>query len=247
MRSWELSGHMRTSLRDTAADFAVAARARWRSGGPVIRIRTSRPNFTLTFDDGPDPVHTNRLMQTLERHGVRCTFFVLGTRARKYPRVLRDLVDGGHEIGLHGAFHEHLSNVSIDQLRKQLADMRDVVVQQLQRPIVWYRAPYGYYSEQALQVCSELDLIPVTASRTARDWEDISITEQIRTGTSRPRRGNIILLHDSIAGREDGADRALAESVGSADLVSAILDKYNRRGLTAVTLSDLARDGSLVR
>jgi peptidoglycan/xylan/chitin deacetylase (PgdA/CDA1 family) len=84
-----------------------------RSGGPVVDARTSRPvtvrakdrTVALTFDDGPDPQWTPRVLEVLARHDVHATFFVTGTRAAQYPGLVRDIVDQGHEIGNHTATH----------------------------------------------------------------------------------------------------------------------------------------------
>jgi peptidoglycan-N-acetylglucosamine deacetylase len=61
----------------------------------------------LTFDDGPDPVHTRQVLDVLEQHSIRATFFVLGESIERNPGVFRDLVDAGHEIGIHGYDHTH--------------------------------------------------------------------------------------------------------------------------------------------
>jgi peptidoglycan-N-acetylglucosamine deacetylase len=62
-------------------------------------------NVALTFDDGPHPVHTREVLDVLDRHRMRATFFILGAAVEKYPSVFQDIVDAGHEIGIHGYNH----------------------------------------------------------------------------------------------------------------------------------------------
>jgi peptidoglycan/xylan/chitin deacetylase (PgdA/CDA1 family) len=69
----------------------------------VCRVDGVEDRFALTFDDGPSPTNTPRLLDVLARHGARATFFVLSRHARRHAAVLRRLHDAGHEIGLHGS------------------------------------------------------------------------------------------------------------------------------------------------
>src|SRR5690606_32118384 len=80
-------------------------------------VDTSRRVFALTYDDGPDPDSTPRVLDALRRHGAVATFFVLTEAARRHPDVLRRIVDEGHEIALHGSDHRSLLQMSTTQAR----------------------------------------------------------------------------------------------------------------------------------
>ena len=72
--------------------------------------------IALTFDDGPNPEYTPRVLECLEAHGVRATFFVLGARIRRYTELLERIVAGGHEVGIHG--YDHTRNNLVWQCRR---------------------------------------------------------------------------------------------------------------------------------
>ncbi len=76
--------------------------------GTVHRGPASRRAVALTFDDGPDPIHTPRILDTLAQYHARATFFIVGERAQKHPEIVRAIAAGQHEIGNHTFTHPHL-------------------------------------------------------------------------------------------------------------------------------------------
>ena len=81
------------------------------------RISTQAPFVAMTFDDGPHPVHTPRLLDILKARNIKATFFVVGTNTRRYPNIIRRMIAEGHEVGNHTVNHKYLSRISIEEAR----------------------------------------------------------------------------------------------------------------------------------
>lgn len=214
-----------------------------REGIPLVAVRTSLPHVALTFDDGPTPERTPRILDALAEHGATATFFVLGTNATRYPQLLRRVADGGHEIGLHGMDHRPIRSVSPEQLRAGLTQAATIVQDVTGATVRWYRPPYGRSTPTARRVVEDLGLTSALWSRTSWDWKDIGQDARVRAATVRPVPGAIVLLHDGHAGPEDGAPHVPEAAVDRTDLVRRIIVEFHRHGLHSRTVTTLLRGG----
>jgi len=176
----------------------------------------------LTFDDGPDPEYTPRLLEILARHGAQATFFVVGERAARYPEILRQIADAGHEIGIHN-FRHTLNFFFLPWKTARGLDEAARIVEEItgRRPTL-YRPPWGalgfvdYFllRKRFTIVFWSLTMYDWQASRTARwlKWRFLS----------RVSPGEIVLLHDS--GRTFGADpEAPGRSLAALDAALSLL------------------------
>ncbi len=155
-------------------------------------------HIALTYDDGPDPESTPRVLDLLARHGRRATFFVVGDQVRPGAGVLRRMVAEGHEVALHGWTHRCTVLVPPGQLVHQLAAARAEVEDVTGVPLGWYRPPYGVLTGDALRACRSLQLTPVLWSAWGRDWIRSTTPERIvATVLKTLRPGGTILLHDT--------------------------------------------------
>src|SRR5205823_638190 len=104
------------------------------------------------WDQYPSRVvaNTRRLLRLLERHGVRATFFVLGWVGRRFPELVRDIADAGHEVGSHGYWHRLIYRMTPDEFRRDLKQSRVVLEDILGRPVVAYRAPCYSVTRESL-------------------------------------------------------------------------------------------------
>jgi peptidoglycan/xylan/chitin deacetylase (PgdA/CDA1 family) len=152
----------------------------------------------LTFDDGPDPEWTPRILAELRRLDVRATFFVLGAQLDAHPELGRRIVDEGHEIAVHGWLHRpHLLRVPW-QVPGDVARTVDCIERICgTRPQFW-RPPNGIISGAGLFAAHRLGLTPVLWTADGRDWDasatPASVVTRIR---HRLHAGGVILLHDS--------------------------------------------------
>lgn len=116
------------------------------ASGALGSVRGGRPagaTVAVTFDDGPDPATTPRLLDLLAEEGGRATFFVLAGRAEAHPELVGRLVAEGHEVGLHGPDHRPLTSLPTGDLTAHLRAGRDRLAAVLGRPVTLFRPPYG--------------------------------------------------------------------------------------------------------
>jgi peptidoglycan/xylan/chitin deacetylase (PgdA/CDA1 family) len=202
----------------------------------------------LTLDDGPDPVMTPRMLQVLERHHARATFFVLLTRVRQHEDVLRDVMAAGHEIALHGPDHRPLSEFSVRDVRRRSAMARAELEDVTGRPVRWFRPPYGRQSPGRWAAVRRTGLEPVLWSATTWDWRSgVTDDDRVDRAMSGTRPGGILLAHDGIADLRDGVHDDPAPDVDRARLLDEILVRLADRGLSSGSLGDVLRTARTVR
>ena len=178
----------------------------------------------LTFDDGPNPAFTPRLLDVLAEHGVPATFFVLGVRAQAQPELMRRMLAAGHLIGNHSWSHPNLARSSSARNREELTRTRDVLQQITGRAVEYFRPPFGARRPATLRIARELGMKPVLWNAMTSDWEESSgekIAAELGLRVERlTRRGSAvnIVLHDG-GHREAAANRG--PSVMAAELLVA--------------------------
>jgi peptidoglycan-N-acetylglucosamine deacetylase len=218
---------------------AVATGVAWQGSGvfarPLVSVRTARPELALTFDDGPDPVHTLAILDLLEAHQHRGTFFIIGERARKHPQVLAEIARRGHGLANHSYRHGYLTNLSpVGALTEDLRRTTEIIEKASGVRPRWFRPPMGLLSPRVVKAARQarLDLVAWTAS--ARDG--VARTTGARAlARLEPhlRPGAILVLHDASLG---GAPPA------ALTFLPDLLDRLEARGLQSVTLDRLLED-----
>ncbi|MET8849819.1 polysaccharide deacetylase family protein [Amycolatopsis sp. NPDC004625] len=194
---------------------------------PRLAGVTEPGRVALTFDDGPDPASTPQFLRVLAEHDVRATFFLLGAEARKSPDVVRRIVDGGHDLGVHGWDHRCLLRRTPRATHRDLRATRDLLHRLTGTPPRWFRPPYGVFSTASLVSARRLGLVPLLWSTWGFDWTEGCTPESIhRRVCARLGRGGTILLHDSDVTTGNGAWRA---TLGA---LPAIIADCRGRGLT---------------
>jgi peptidoglycan/xylan/chitin deacetylase (PgdA/CDA1 family) len=180
--------------------------------GPTVRHTPSAKALALTFDDGPNPEVTPRLLDLLDRHSARATFFVVGKFARSCPELVRETAARGHLLGNHSETHTRFVFLSPARIQEELMRCQDAVAQATQsEPPRWMRPPYGYRSPFLRAEVRHAGLRGVVMwSRSFRDWKpqppERLIHKLSRAAQPGNAHGNVILLHDGDH-RTQGADR----------------------------------------
>jgi len=128
--------------------------------------------LALTFDDGPNPAWTPKLLDTLAEHGVRATFFMVGRYAEAEPALVRRVVEAGHLVGNHSWSHPNLAITAAGVVREQLARTSSTLEQIIGAPIRFFRPPFGGRRPVVLRIARELGMTPVLWNAITNDWSD---------------------------------------------------------------------------
>ncbi len=176
----------------------------------------------LTFDDGPDPNTTPRVLDALERAHAKATFFVIAKKAEAHPDLVREMKTRGHAIGLHSYAHDRLFAVlSQRRVARDLARGVAVLRAITGDPPTLFRPPIGHTNPAIARVVDALDLRVVGWSLSARDGLRGVKSEDVLARVRRyARDGTILLLHD--AAERGGRVPASVEAIG--EILEAVRD-----------------------
>ena len=194
-----------------------------------VLIAPRNPNeIALTYDDGPNDIVTERLLEVLVRHNVRATFFLIGKYVRQRPQIARAIAASGHLIGNHTMTHPWLAWQSSTRICEELTGCNAILEDTLGIPIRYFRAPHGARRPAVLRIAHELNLTPVHWNILPKDW-DPDTPQNIAdrailaiTRNQRQNRASNIVLHD---GGQAGLGQPRLPTVEATDL---ILQKYSR-------------------
>ena len=206
-------------------------------GSSVVELRRPSRSLVLTYDDGPTPGTTDRLLPVLAAAGATATFFVLLTRVRASPGLLREVIDAGHEIGLHGQDHRRLTALPPEEHLPRLRDGRRELEDLTGIPVRWSRPPYGAQDAATWQAARTAGLTPVLWSADCRDWEDLPPDDYLADARAIAPEGCVLLLHDGFADERDGVDDGPPPSrLDRIALTRAVLGRAGDAGLSVASL-----------
>lgn len=192
----------------------------------LCRKHTDKPFVALTFDDGPDAVMTPRVLDTLDRYGVKATFFLVGEKVRKNPDLVRRMVNEGHIIGNHTYTHSAMFPLSSrPSVRKEIADTQQVVEDIAGIKMRLFRPPFGVTNPVIGATVRECGLQTVGWSvRSLDTFERRGRMEVCNRIKRKLHNGAVVLLHD----RCKDADLLLAhvlEEIKACNMQVVALDK----------------------
>lgn len=180
--------------------------------GPTL-IAPARPDeIALTFDDGPNPAWTPQLLELLERHNVKATFFLVGKYAREESVLAQHLANSGHVVGNHTWSHPNLALTAPKRVREELRATKDALEQITGEPVRFFRPPFGARRPDVLRAARELGMTPVLWNAMTNDWAEPSpqrisdaLVGKIEAAKQNGRAANVV-LHDG-GHLQLGADR----------------------------------------
>jgi peptidoglycan-N-acetylglucosamine deacetylase len=165
----------------------------------LVRGPTDATGVALTFDDGPDPVHTREVLDVLDRHEAKATFFVIGRKAELHRDVVEEIVRRGHQVGVHGFAHARLFSLwGSRRVRADLEKAVRVLENITGKTPLLFRPPIGHTNPTIARIADQLDLTVVGWSVGARDGLGSTKPADVVTRISRGLEdGAIVLLHDA--------------------------------------------------
>lgn len=175
---------------------AALPRERWLVHGPR-RSPNGKKTFALTFDDGPHPEWTPRVLDALQRWGLTATFFVVGIKVLRFPQIVERIVKEGHCLGNHTYTHSEPRATSTEQFLEEVNHTRNLLFCWTGRPPSCVRPPKGELTWSKLRGLWKAHHTVVLWSVDPRDYRMRDTTEVERfSARYEPQQGDIILLHD---------------------------------------------------
>jgi peptidoglycan/xylan/chitin deacetylase (PgdA/CDA1 family) len=233
--------HMLAFALTSAASIAAAATAGYQSMAPTGQwfgrtftgLSPNSRQIALTYDDGPNDPHTQRLLEVLAKHNVSATFFLIGKYVLQRPDLAQEILRAGHIVGNHTFTHPLLVFKSDSEIKRQLSECRAALQHALGDHSNLFRPPFGGRRPAVLRVARELGVEPVMWNVTGYDWNAPPAAAIERKLAGQIRGGDVILLHDG-GHKQMGADRS--QTVIATD---HLLTRYQSEGFEFVTIPQM--------
>lgn len=220
--------------------YTVAPTALIRFGrvGAVSRAPRGRGRIALTFDDGPDPRYTPQILKILGRYQVKACFFVVGSKARAHPELVKQIVRAGHEIGNHGFRHRAAWLLTPGATTREIMETNRAIEELTGQKIRFCRPAWGLFNLFSIWYCWLKGLKIVLWTYMSWDWIKQATPESItRKVLGRIMDGAILIFHDSDStpgAAKGGPDRVVAA-------LPVILDELKLRGLEVTPLEEIIK------
>jgi cellulose synthase/poly-beta-1,6-N-acetylglucosamine synthase-like glycosyltransferase/peptidoglycan/xylan/chitin deacetylase (PgdA/CDA1 family) len=212
--------------------------------GPILDLSGPQPRsaplpdktVALTFDDGPDPRWTPKILEVLRRHGVPATFFVVGAEAARHPELVRAELAAGHEVGAHTFTHSDLgaasglrASIEMSLTQSALAGAAGIKTHLLRLPYSSDTAAITDSELAAARRAADLGYLLVFATENSEDWRQPGPGVIVARSTPPAGQGGVVLLHDA------GGDRSQ-----TVEAVDRLITKLKGQGYRFTTVSELA-------
>lgn len=200
----------------------------------VLKRKASSSKIAFTFDDGPNPVYTPQLLDLLKINNIKATFFVVGSKAEKYPELIARMHAEGHLIGMHNYVHKSNWVLTPWTLRRHLRKT-DSIIEKItgERP-VYYRPPWGLLTLFDFLLMNQYKIIHWSVM--AEDWRSKGGSEKVKNRLLQNiKNGDVILLHD--CGETPGADEDAP--LNTIHALKDVFKELSSRGMSCVRMDEL--------
>lgn len=208
---------------------AIARQILLRQALPISSVSENAPEeikrAALTFDDGPHPVYTEKLLDALKERGVAATFFVTGEHAELHPDIIKRMHEEGHLIGNHTYSHIRLSSSNSEKFRNELVKTNEILRGITGEETQYVRPPYGSWDKKFE---TELNMFPVLWNVDPLDWRTSDASRVADTVIKKASDNSIILMHDYYS--------------SSVDAAIIVVDALMKQGYEFVTVDKLLFD-----
>ncbi|AEH48194.1 polysaccharide deacetylase family protein [Parageobacillus thermoglucosidasius] len=197
----------------------------------IEHVETSRKAVAITFDDGPSPVYTLKVLDIFEEASGKATFFMIGRHMEKYPEVVQTVKERGHEIGNHTYSHDRLTSLDKQDCLREIERVDEMIAAMTGRKASIFRPPYLDYHAPVVSVCGRLGYKMIGALNTdALDWEQPGVDHIVQKTRRHIRNGSILLFHDGFGDRSQ-----------TVEAVKILVSELHSQGYELVTVSELLK------
>ena len=188
--------------------------------------------MALTFDDGPYPPYTDRLLDVLKEKKAHATFFLVAEQAQRYPELVKRALAEGHTVGLHAFRHRDFLKLTEEERQNDLAQGKKVLHDITGKEPVYWRPPHGFRDFSVMEAAAAEKLTVVNWSVIPRDWTGIGKQEIQSRVMDKAENGSIVLLHDG------DSPFYKASRQPTVDAVALLIDSLREKGYHLVSLEE---------
>ena len=164
---------------------------------PIYSVDRQEKKLSISFDCAWGVEYTDQILKTLDRHGVKCTFFAVQFWVEKYPEYAKRIVEAGHELGTHSKTHPYMSKLTKTQIEEELSLSSQAIERTVGIKPTLFRPPYGDYNNLVIDTAKELGLYSIQWDVDSLDWKNLSATEISLRVINATKSGSIILCHNN--------------------------------------------------
>ena len=204
---------------------AVATLSKSNRSLPIYSVQRTDKKIAISFDCAWGTEYTKSILDELDRHGIKCTFFAVQFWVEKNPEFAKEIVKRGHELGTHSRTHSYMSKLSeseiLDELTTSVTAIEDVTGHKTNL----FRAPYGDYDNLLIDTATSMNLYTIQWDVDSLDWKNLSATEIALRIINGAKSGSIILCHNN--------------GLHTAETLPMVFSTLKNRGFTFVPIGEL--------
>lgn len=171
---------------------------------PVYSVATEEKQVAISFDAAWGADKTQGILDLLKEYNVTATFFLVGFWVDEYPEMVKAIDDAGIEIGTHSNKHPDMAKLSETEIKEELEVSISKIKSITNKEIKLFRPPFGSYNNTLINVCEQMNLIPIQWDVDTLDWKGLSGSEMTSRVVSKVKNGSIILMHNNSDNILDG-------------------------------------------
>lgn len=194
---------------------------------PIYCVDTEKPQISISFDAAWGADDTDDLLRILEENDVKATFFLCGYWVEKYPEEVKRIAEAGHDLGNHSATHPHMSQISSEEIAKELADCHRKVKDLTGIEMDLFRPPFGEYDNHVIKTATENGYYTIQWDIDSLDWKEQGPQAEINQVLNHKHLGNgsIVLFHN--------------DAKYTPEVLDTIIKGLKEKGFELVPLSEL--------
>jgi|SRR5690625_5200675 len=199
----------------------------------ILKGNSKTKNIALTFNISWGEEKVFDILETLEKHEVKATFFISGEWAERHPQILEEITDQRHELGMLGYRYQNYLDQDRSQIKKDLLHAKTVFNKLGYENIHFVRTPSGYFNEEIITLVENLGFQIIHWSVNPNDWKNPGISEISNNVIEQTTNGDIVLLHASDSAKQ------------TAEALETIIPSLQKKKLSFVSISELLSEVSI--
>lgn len=164
---------------------------------PIYGVDTSEKLISITFDAAWGADKTKDIMDILEKHEAKATFFLVGFWIKEYPDLVKEIDERGFEIGNHSQSHLKMSTISEQEMQEEIQLVNNQIEQLINKKPKYFRPPFGDYNNQLIQTVENNQMQAIQWTVDSLDWKGIGATQILQRVAKSTKNGSIILCHNN--------------------------------------------------